>query len=272
MTPPGMKENAYERPWELAVRPFRVAPHIWFVGNAWVSSYLVAGTSELVLIDTGIPSTLYLLLESIRSLGFEPEKISRIFLSHSHFDHDGAVMHLKKLTGASVWMSREEQEEFRADASIPQECKLGTWNYEPDCFYDDAPVDLGGVVLHPVLTPGHTLGTVTFLAEDTDADGRKIVWAMHGGVGVNTMNDAFFAKSGISPTVRERFLADCERLKSVHVDICCPSHPPHAPLLELVGDDRSDYTRFIDPASWPEFLEERMDYVRDVMESGVYPY
>ena len=34
-----------ERPWEVAVPPFQVAPKTWFVGNSWVGAYLIE-TSE----------------------------------------------------------------------------------------------------------------------------------------------------------------------------------------------------------------------------------
>ena len=40
-----------ERPWEVAVNPFKVAPHTWYVGNSWVGAYLIETSAGLILID-----------------------------------------------------------------------------------------------------------------------------------------------------------------------------------------------------------------------------
>ena len=56
---------AYE-PWELAIEPFQVAPQTWYVsGQTWVGSYLIDTGDGLILIDTAIPESLYLLVDSI---------------------------------------------------------------------------------------------------------------------------------------------------------------------------------------------------------------
>lgn len=60
-------------PWKFYVEPFRIAGGLYFVGNADVSVYLIDTGDGLILLDTAFPQTLYLLLESIRRLGFDPE-------------------------------------------------------------------------------------------------------------------------------------------------------------------------------------------------------
>ena len=271
MSAPGMKESAFRRPWEIAERPFRVAPHIYFVGNQWVSAYLLVSEEGLALIDTTVPSTLYLLLESIRSLGYDPMRLKHVFLSHGHYDHDGCAMHIRKMTGASIWLSEEEQTDFRKNASIPEGCKLGTPDYEPDRFYDDRPILLGPLQIRVKLTPGHTPGTVSFFIRDHDETGKEWLLAMHGGVGANTMNPAYFAESGLPEELAYRFVRDCEEMKELPVDICVPSHPPHMDFLNLVGSDRNDYSPFADRTAWRRFLEERAEVVREVMRTGRYP-
>lgn len=94
-----------------------------------------------------------------------------------------------------------------------------------------------------------------------------IMWGMHGGVGINTMNTAYLTKVGLPLSLQESFLAGCEAMKTVHVDVCTPSHSAHSDMLERVPEDRTDYRPFADPEKWPAFLEERAAALRTVLET-----
>ena len=82
-------EDICERPFEYAVEPFHIAGNLYYVGNSWVSVYLIDTGEGLILIDTAMPQTVYLTLEGIRRLGFNPKDIRLILLSHAHYDHCG---------------------------------------------------------------------------------------------------------------------------------------------------------------------------------------
>jgi glyoxylase-like metal-dependent hydrolase (beta-lactamase superfamily II) len=57
-----------------------------------IAAYLVeCGKGELALIETGPGSTLPALLDGIRSLGFEPDTVKHVFVTHIHLDHSGAA-------------------------------------------------------------------------------------------------------------------------------------------------------------------------------------
>ena len=74
------------------MEPFQVAPQTWYVaGQTWVGCYLIDTGDGLILIDTAIPESLYLLVDSIYRLGFKLTDIKKILLSHAHFDHCGAA-------------------------------------------------------------------------------------------------------------------------------------------------------------------------------------
>ena len=117
-TPPPkdpVKALAFE-PWKLAVAPFQVSPRTWYVsGQSWVGAYLIDTGAGCILLDTAIPESLYLLVDSIYRTGHQLSDIKMILLSHAHFDHIGAAEALRKLTGAKVYMSRE-------DTRFLQEC------------------------------------------------------------------------------------------------------------------------------------------------------
>ena len=62
------------------------------MGTAQVGSHPIDTGDGLVLLDTGWPNTLYLLLESIRQAGFDPGGIRYIIHSHYHIGGTGRMM------------------------------------------------------------------------------------------------------------------------------------------------------------------------------------
>lgn len=56
-----------------------------------IASYLLAGDGDLALIEAGPESTQPALLAGIRAAGFEPDRITRVLLTHVHLDHAGGT-------------------------------------------------------------------------------------------------------------------------------------------------------------------------------------
>ena len=252
-----------ERPWELALAPFQVAPRTYYVsGQRWVGAYLVDAGAELVLVDAGPAESLYLLLDAIWQLGFDPRCIGKIFVSPAHFDHCGAVAQLRALTGAEVWMSAEDAAFLRAcpAETFGVDPRLAVFPFEPDRLYASGePLRVGEVVFTPLLTPGHTPGCTSLFWQVTHpVTGGPLTVAMHGGAGVNTMSDAYYATSAyLTPDLRDRFIADAEgeKLRSIPVDITLPSHPNQIEILDRAGSYAPDSQPYLDRAVWPAFLD-----------------
>lgn len=261
-----------EAPWTLAVRPFQVSPRTWYVaGQNWVGCWLIDTGDGLLLIDTGISESLYLLVDSLAQLGRRPQEIRKILISHAHFDHCGGAAALHALTGAPIWMSREDAKflaECPAETMFP-ECGAHIQPFVPDAFYsDDAPVTQGDIAVHTLLTPGHTIGCTSFFWQERNpVTGAAYTVAMHGGVGANTMNDHYYATSRyLTPALRTRFLADAEKLKAIHVDIALPSHPNQIEILDRAGSYTHESQPYLDDTVWPAFIDERVRQVRALMQ------
>jgi len=248
-------------PWKLNVKPFRLAPRIYFVGNEWVGAFLIDTEEGLILLDTGVFEMTYYTLENIRTLGFNPYDIKHIMLTHGHFDHTGAAQAFKELTGAKIWLDK-------LDADNPGVRDVGDKSlfhiipHDVDCYYDHSePMKFGQVTIKTILTPGHTPGTVSFLITMPDENGNPIVAAVHGGVGPLTMTDETLERIGAPMNLREVFIADCDKLKEYSVDIAIASHPAHGDLFSRCGEDPMDYSKFVNKSIWPEFLEQRKQFV-----------
>jgi len=256
----------------MAIEPFQVAPQTWYVsGQTWVACYLIDTGDGLILIDTAIPESLYLLVDSIYKLGYRLSDIKKILVSHAHFDHCGAVGALKAMTGAEVYMSKE-------DTEFMERCPEETTAVDKDCheqkftvdkyYSDDEPITLGNVTVRTMLTPGHTIGCTSFFWTVTDPVSKEsYVVGMHGGVGANTMNDDYYRTSRyMTPELRERFLADAGKLKQLHVDIALPSHPNQITITDRAGTYCDGAQPYLDATVWADFIDERVRQVRVLMK------
>lgn len=79
-------------------------------------------------------------------------KIEKILLTHAHFDHAQALARLKELTKAEVYLHRKETEDVSKTSGI---------NFTED----GTVIEIGGVKVTCLHTPGHTPGSQCFLAD-----------------------------------------------------------------------------------------------------------
>lgn len=260
------------RPWTLAIKPFQVAPQTWYVsGQTWVGCYLIDTGEGLILIDTAIAESLYMLVDSIYKLGYKLTDIKKILISHAHFDHCGGARAMKELTGAEIYMSKEDMEFME---KIPEETMdvdkdSHVQEFTVDHYYsDNEPIVMGNVTIKTMLTPGHTIGCTSFFwTVKNPSNGEEYVVGMHGGVGANTMNDAYYAKSRyLTPALRERFLSDAEKMKQIHVDIALPSHPNQITITDRAGSYTEESQPYLDPTIWADFMDERVRQVKEFMK------
>ncbi|MDO4620084.1 MAG: MBL fold metallo-hydrolase [Lachnospiraceae bacterium] len=262
---PGALRNV-NRIWDYYLEPFRIAPHVYSVGgNNDVAIYLLDSGDGLILIDTGMAEILYLVIDSIHRLGYDPRDIKKILISHGHGDHYNGARFLQEMSGAKIYMSDIDYQ-FMKDHPIDM-----PWietPFEVDEYFDDnTTIDLGRFSIRTMLTPGHTPGTTSFFFDDTDEEDNKTYHvAMHGGVGADMMRKDYLAKLGLSEEYAHRFISDCEKLKSREIDICLPSHLNQINLVANIPEDKTDYHNFVDQTAWPDLLQERIDVIK-----GFYP-
>lgn len=77
-------------------QPGKVTERIYLLGRRETCVYLLDGGDACALIGGGMAYIVPDILKQIKALGVDEEKIERIIVLHSHFDHCGAVASLKK--------------------------------------------------------------------------------------------------------------------------------------------------------------------------------
>ena len=92
-----------------------VTDHVHLAQTSLVNWTIVAGDSGALLIDAGFPGNRDDVLTSLRSLGFGPEDLTAILLTHAHIDHLGAAIWFAETHGTPVYCHPAEVAHARRD-------------------------------------------------------------------------------------------------------------------------------------------------------------
>jgi metallo-beta-lactamase class B len=148
-----------ERPFE----PFKIIGNIYFVGTSALSSFLVTSPQGHILLNSTYERNVPGIKASVEKLGFKFSDVKILVNSHAHGDHMEGDAAVKELSGAQVLMMDK-------DVPAAQRIHPGGKTLPIDrVIHDGDTVTLGGTTLHAKLTPGHTVGAVTWMWKVTDA-------------------------------------------------------------------------------------------------------
>lgn len=91
-----------------------------------------------------------------------------ILLTHGHFDHIGGARDTKAKYGASIVVSKSDAPMLNSSKlSLAVFCNAPQNNADADIIVSDGDIiELGSIKIKTIATPGHTKGSVCYLAED----------------------------------------------------------------------------------------------------------
>jgi glyoxylase-like metal-dependent hydrolase (beta-lactamase superfamily II) len=131
------------------------------VGPVQENCFLVwrEGSKQALLIDPGEEAPR--ILAAVEELGLELEAI---LVTHTHFDHVGAVAPVAKATGAPVYVSEIERPVLADIMSFVPFAGIGPYeSYEADhTLRGGEKLELAGFEIDVLFTPGHSPGHLTF--------------------------------------------------------------------------------------------------------------
>jgi hydroxyacylglutathione hydrolase len=138
------------------------------VGPVQENCYLFhrEGSDRALIVDPGDESER--LLRAIDELGVE---LDGILLTHTHFDHVGAVAPVARATGAEVWVPEIEKPVLADIMSFvpwPGFGPYDSWDAEHTLTGGET-LELAGFEIDVIFTPGHSPGHVTYSIADETA-------------------------------------------------------------------------------------------------------
>lgn len=249
----------YAQPSIEYIEPFKMADDLYYVGDRLVCVHLIRTDEGLILLDAGYPHTKHLLMASIIRLGFDPADVRWIILTHAHTDHFGAANEFRNLYGTKVALSAADaasmrEKPFRAVgsfANVPQNLPVIDRELE-----DGEIFEFGGKKIRCVLTPGHTLGTMSFFFDVTD-NAKTYLAGQFGGAGINALKLPFMLHYELPLDMPQRMVDSMDRIKDEPVAVHLGNHPYNSHTLEKRARQlKEGGNPFVDTASWPEFVAD----------------
>jgi ribonuclease/clavin/mitogillin len=218
------------------------APHAAFSGPLAPNVYLVVDGGQAALIDTGYPdeASIKPRLEYLQGIAGpsagsgQALKLSHILVTHHHVDHCGGALALHRATGAPICMHPTEARllsQWRAavpqDAGIPAEPqtladRLRSWRRATaqttaDCLLQGGDtVQVGGVTIEVIDTPGHTLGSISLYLRQ-----EGVLFTGDTVLGLGTV--AIFPPPHGDMAI---YMQSLERLQTYDAALLCPGHGP----------------------------------------------
>ena len=84
-----------------------IAPGIYWIDGGGANFYLCKELEGLTLIDTGMPKRQHFVLQLIDELGYAPQDLKQILITHADLDHAGSLAVIQAETGAVVYAGAE---------------------------------------------------------------------------------------------------------------------------------------------------------------------
>lgn len=254
--------------WTMAAEPLHIAGPINFVGTKGVGVYLIATPAGHILIGGGVPGSAGLIEASIRKLGYKPEDIKIFLNNQAHFDHVGTLSELQKMSGGKV-------ESMEGDVALL--ASGGKTDYvfgkDPQFYFtpvkvdhvlkDGETVELGGVKVKALSTPGHTPGCATFTMTVEDG-GKTYSVVFPDGTTVNggtrLVNDPSYP--GILGDFRKTFRV----LESLNPDIFLWYHDDFAWPELRARAAKEGAQAFVDPAGYKSFVAGKKAHFEELVK------
>lgn len=213
----------------------KVADNLWYLGREEAGAYYLEGRNGAIMINGAMSYILPDVLAQMNQFGLDPGKITKFLILHSHFDHVGIVPYFKRtypaievIASAPAWKifampkAIEIMNSFsRMSAKqVGAEEVLKAYDIEWRDDMTGVPVgeggriDLGGVTLTLMDTPGHSNCSITAYEPNikamfaSDAAGIPYKDTIFPSMNTNVM----------------QYLESLEKLKPLAVSYLCADH------------------------------------------------
>lgn len=152
------------------------------VSQLETNCFVLKTTEGLIVIDAIWPHERAFcgIAEAIKDVGWAPETIKKLLLTHGHADHTGCGKWLVETFQAETYLSRTDDLFWQEHPTKPD--RPETWkDYHIDVYIQDGDViTLGDKAINVYGTPGHTPGGLSYIFPVTE-NGEMHMAALWGG-------------------------------------------------------------------------------------------
>ena len=254
------------------IEPFRIFGNVYYAGDSWVCVHLIDTGDGLLLIDCGNCGNTAMLVKAIYDLGFRPDDVKWIILSHGHVDHVGGAVWFRNMFGTKLYLGEPDAVMFREKPEfsfIQDSTDFLNDVFEPDvCIREGDILSFGNLTVKCYLVPGHTEGCVA-LFFDGEEDGRKKHFGYYGGFGFNTLTKEHLDEYGDHEyRMWNTYAESIDKVADFPVDIFLGNHTENNRFFEKLDTMKRTGSRecFIDSAEWKSYLLAKKEELKSFVE------
>ncbi len=216
-------------------KPGKVRERIWFFGREESGVYLLEGNDGSMIVNGGMSYIVSDILQQIKEVGLDENRIKKLLILHSHFDHVGIVPFFKRRhPEMEVYASERGWEILQMDKAIltinefsrsvarrmKREDVYATYDLDwrkdvsGKTIREGDRIDLGGLEVSILEIPGHSSCCIAAYVPEL-----KALFPTDGG-GIP------FGKTIVSSgnSNYTKYQQSLERLKDLEVEYCCADH------------------------------------------------
>ena len=197
-------------------------------GDGDCNIWLLDGGSELALIDAGGGENIDELIANIEAAGRKPEQVSKILLTHSHFDHFFGAPEWQRRFGSEIVVHEVASERLElSDMRLTGLYLLEEWPELGDFritreVTDGDVVNVGSLAFEVMHVPGHVPDAVAYAVE---TGGQRLVFSGDAAIGDQDKAKGCVGwMDGLWESNIYDFQHSVERLLAERIDVLCPGH------------------------------------------------
>ena len=138
-------------------------------------TYVVINGGRAFVVDPGVDAE-----RIIAAAEAEGAKIEWVLLTHAHFDHIGAAAALQR-EGAQIVLHRDDVKLIKSFQNLSVLAGVKVEHFTPDVTVaGGGTLDVAGVSVKVIHTPGHTAGSVCYVAGDVIFSGDTLFALSYG--------------------------------------------------------------------------------------------
>ena len=168
--------------------PARVADNFYFLGTKIHSAWALVGSDGIIILEALFDYAAQdEIIDGVKKVGLDINKVKYVVLSHAHADHDGGAKLLQdKIPGVHLVYGAEDWDAVDKSTNHaggkPRHDMVGA---------DGMKISVGDASVQIVTMPGHTSGTLSFLFDVKD-NGKLLRIAYVGGTAIPFNGDAAY--------------------------------------------------------------------------------
>ena len=227
------KNGFYSQPFAFGGEegPDKFDPNVRYRGS--LQNYLIDTGDEVILVDTGLPAgtpeekpdetsvaftgkDICIYMEAFAALGYKPEQVTKILLTHKHADHSGE---LKSFPNAKIYVNEDEM----SAAELQGIDNLVPVKFTDGAYYNFPACQKIGEGIYYVKAKGHTNGNSIIIVEN-----EGLFFMIHGDI--TYVDEALYANK-LSVVYDDKAAAreTLDRVREFirnHPTVYCGTHTP----------------------------------------------